>query len=156
MLVSELIILVAAGLIYYMKTDNVTQKALQQKRTLNIIIRDSYIKYISKKMRIILEDQLLILKTYLNIIDWNLRGTAHKNLKYAPDIKEDGPWYLNSSNYTDYFYGQYNDNTTKYCSKDDKDHFDKLSEFLSKLFKKYLNWKNQIYVNVEYLIKISR
>ena len=151
MIISEFIILIATGITYLLKADNVTQKALEQKRVLNIISRNSYIRYISKKMRIILEDQLLILKTYLNIIDWDLKGTEHNNLKYAADIEEEGPWYLNSSNYSNYFYGQYNDNTSEYCSKDDLDRFDKLSEFLSKLFNKYFNWKNKTYVNVEYL-----
>ena len=151
MIISEFIILIATGITYLLKADNVTQKALEQKRVLNIISRNSYIRYISKKIRIILEDQLLILKTYLNIIDWDLKGTEHNNLKYAADIEEEGPWYLNSSNYSNYFYGQYNDNTSEYCSKDDLDQFDKLSEFLSKLFNKYFNWKNKTYVNVEYL-----
>ena len=151
MIISEFIILIATGITYLLKADNVTQKALEQKRVLNIISRNSYIRYISKKIRIILEDQLLILKTYLNIIDWDLKGTEHNNLKYAADIEEEGPWYLNSSNYSNYFYGQYNDNTSEYCSKDDLDRFDKLSEFLSKLFNKYFNWKNKTYVNVEYL-----
>ena len=58
MIISELVILIATGLIYFFKADRVTQKALEQKRVLNIISRDSYIEYISKKMRIILEDEL--------------------------------------------------------------------------------------------------
>ena len=49
MIISELIILIATGIIYVLKADRVTQKALEQKRLLNIISRNSYIEYLSKK-----------------------------------------------------------------------------------------------------------
>ena len=149
MIISELIILIATGLIYFLKSDRVTEKALNQKRVLNIISRDSYIEYISKKMRIILEDELFILKTYLNIQDWGMNENSnHNNLIYAGNITNVGPWYLNSSNYEEYFKGQYNleDECQKYFGS-----LDKLTIFLGKLFKKYYHWKNKTYVNIEYL-----
>ena len=109
MIISELIILIITGFIYFFKADAVTQKTLEQKRVLNIISRNSYIEYISKKMRIILEDELFILKTYLNIKEWKMNDiTDFNNLIYAKEIEESGPWYLNSSNYSLYFKGQYN------------------------------------------------
>jgi hypothetical protein len=152
MIISEFVILIATGLIYVFKADNVTKKALEQKSVLNIISRDSYIEYFSKKMRIILEDELFILKTYLNIKNWNIKKTKYENLKYAPDITEDKPpWYFNSSNYSDYFKGQYNQESEDICTPEHLANFDKLSEFLAKLFNKYFNWKNKTYVNVEYL-----
>ena len=87
MIISELIILIATGLIYFFKADRVTQKALEQKRVLNIISRDSYIEYISKKMRIILEDELFILKTYLNIKEWDMPNTdEYKSLERAEQV----------------------------------------------------------------------
>ena len=152
MIISEIVILIATGLIYLLKADRVTQKTLEQKKVLNIISRNSYIEYISKKMRIILEDELFILKTYLNIKDWQMTTSEHKNLIYAPNIKEKGPWYLNSSNYTEYLKGQYNQEPdTNICTEENLAHFDHLSVFLAKLFKKYFNWKYKTYVNVEYL-----
>ena len=139
MIISEFVILIATGLIYVFKADNVTKKALEQKSVLNIISRDSYIEYFSKKMRIILEDELFIIKTYLNIKDWNIKKTKYENLKYAPDITEDRPpWYFNSSNYSDYFKGQYNQESEDICTPEHLANFDKLSEFLAKLFNKYL------------------
>ena len=154
MIISELIILIATGLIYFFKADRVTQKALEQKRVLSIISRDSYIEYISKKMRIILEDELFILKTYLNIKDWDIKDISDfNNLKPAKEITDQGPWYLDSQNYTEYFRGQYNQKKdgTDICTKENLANFDKLSEFLGKLFEKYFSWKNKTYVNVEYL-----
>ena len=152
MIISEFVILIATGLIYVFKADNVTKKALEQKSVLNIISRDSYIEYFSKKMRIILEDELFIIKTYLNIKNWNIKKTKYENLKYAPDITEvRPPWYFNSSNYSDYFKGQYNQESEDICTPEHLANFDKLSEFLAKLFNKYFNWKNKTYVNVEYL-----
>ena len=154
MLISELIILILTGLIYVFKADRVTQKALEQKRVLNIISRNSYIEYLSKKIRIILEDELFILKTYLNIIDWGIdykEGMELENIIYAGDITQEGPWYIDSSNYTEYFRGQYSQQDTDICRKTDLAHFNKLSEFLAKLFKKYFSWKNKTYVNIEYL-----
>ena len=152
MIISELIILIITGFIYFFKADAVTQKTLEQKRVLNIISRNSYIEYISKKMRIILEDELFILKTYLNIKEWKMNDiTDFNNLIYAKEIEESGPWYLNSSNYSLYFKGQYNQKDSSICSAENLSHLDKLSQFLSKLFKKYFSWKNKTYVNVEYL-----
>ena len=152
MIISEFVILIATGLIYVFKADNVTKKALEQKSVLNIISRDSYIEYFSKKMRIILEDELFIIKTDLNIKNWNIKKTKYENLKYAPDITEvRPPWYFNSSNYSDYFKGQYNQESEDICTPEHLANFDKLSEFLAKLFNKYFNWKNKTYVNVEYL-----
>ena len=156
MLISELVILIATGLIYLFNADQVTEKALEQKRKLNIISRNSYIEYLSKKFRIILEDELFILKTYLNIIDWGIdyKEGELNNLIFAGNITQEGPWYLNSSNYTDYLKGQYNQNDNDICNKTNLAHFNKLSEFLAKLFTKYFNWKNKTYVNIEYLYMV--
>ena len=156
MIISELIILIATGLIYFFKADRVTQKALQQKRVLNIISRDSYIEYISKKIRIILEDELFILKTYLNIKKWDIPPTdEYKSLEPAEQVILEGPWYLDSQNYKKYLKGQYNlkkeEGDSNKCDDKNLVNFDKLSEFLAKLFEKYFSWKNKTYVNVEYL-----
>ena len=155
MIISELIILISTGIIYVLKADRVTQKALEQKRLLNIISRNSYIEYLSKKIRIILEDELFILKTYLNIIDWGIdykENVDLENIIYAGDITQEGPWYINSSNYTEYLKGQYSQHPeTNICTNKNLAQFNKLSEFLAKLFTKYFNWKNKTYVNIEYL-----
>ena len=50
MIISEIIILIATGLIYFLKANRVTEKVLDQKRVLNIISRDSHIEYIAKKI----------------------------------------------------------------------------------------------------------
>ena len=153
MLISELVILIATGLIYLFNANQVTEKALDQKRKLNIISRNSYIEYLSKKFRIILEDELFILKTYLNIIDWGIdyKEDELNNIIFAGDITQEGPWYLSGSNYTDYLKGQYNRKEEEICSNKTLANFNKVSEFLAKLFTKYFNWKNKTYVNIEYL-----
>ena len=152
MIISEVIILIVTGFIYFSKADAVTQKTLEQKRVLNIISRNYYMEYISKKIRIILEDELFILKTYLNIKQWGMNDTSNfSNLILAKEIEDEGPWYLNSSKYTEYFKGQYNLNDNDICTGENLSNLDKLSQFLGKLFKKYFSWKNKTYVNVEYL-----
>ena len=154
MIISELVILISTAIIYILKADNVTQKALDQKRVLNIISRNSYIEYFSKKIRIVLEDELFILKTLLNIKEWEINSEDLDNLIFAGDITEDdkvGPFYLDSLNYKAFLKGQYNQKDDQICTNQNKKDFNKLSEFLAKLFTKYYNWKNKTYVNVEYL-----
>ena len=107
MIISEFIILIATAIIYVSKADRVTQKTFDQKRVLNIISRNSYIEYFSKKIRIVLEDELFILKTYLNIKEWGIDSDELNNLIFAGNINEVGPFYLDSSNYKDFLKGQY-------------------------------------------------
>ena len=38
-----------------------------------------------------------------------------ENIIYAGDITQEGPWYINSSNYTEYFKGQYIQKDTEIC-----------------------------------------
>ena len=147
MIISEIIILIATGFIYFLKANNVTDKVLAQKRVLNIISRDSHIEYIAKKIRIIVEDELLILKTYLNILDWKI-GSSNFTIINATLENKEGPWYLNSSNYEDYLYGIY---YSYLCTNEDLPNLQKISEFLKKLFEKYFKWKNKKYVDIEYL-----
>ena len=147
MIISEFVILLFTGFIYFLKANRVTDKVLAQKRVLNIISRDSHIEYIAKKIRIIIEDELLILKTYLNILDWKIGSKNYTIVDATEEIKE-GPWYLNSSNYKDYLYGIY---YPFLCTKEDLPNLQKLSEFLEKLFEKYFKWKNKKYVDIEYL-----
>ena len=154
MIISELVILIATAIIYILKADQVTQKALDQKRVLNIISRNSYIEYFSKKIRIVLEDELFILKTLLNIKEWGINSNELENLIFAGNITEQekvGPFYLDCLNYKDFLKGQYNQEDETICTSQNKRDFNKLSEFLAKLFTKYYNWKNKTYVNVEYL-----
>ena len=149
MIISEIIILIVTGIIYYNRAEAVTTKVLDQKSVLNIISRDSHIEYIAKKMSIILEDELFILKTYLNILKWNLtnsNSTPYK-IKNASEEKKEGPWYINTSNYKDYLYGIY----YEFCNVKELPYLQKLSDFLEKLFNKYYNWKNKKYVDIEYL-----
>ena len=148
MIISEVIILTATGLIYFLKANRVTQKVLDQKRLLNLISRDSHIEYIAKKIRIILEDELFILKTYLNILDWKIGSSDNLTILNATKAEKEGPWYLNSSNYKDYLNGIY---YTHLCTEDNLPNLQKLSEFLEKLFEKYFKWKDKKYVDIEYL-----
>ena len=147
MIISEVIILIATGLIYFLKSDRVTEKVLDQKRVLNVISRDSHIEYIAKKMRIIVEDELFILKTYLNILDWNIGALNYSSIKNATEEEKEGPWYMNSSNYKDYLYGIYYPDL---CNSSDLPNLQKLSDFLEKLFEKYYKWKEKKYVDIEY------
>ena len=147
MILSELIILISTAIIYILKANRVTEKVLEQKRVLNIISRYSHIEYIAKKIRIIIEDELFILKTYLNILDWDIGNSNYTILNATEETKE-GPWYLNSSNYKDYLYGIY---YPYLCEDKDLRNLQKLSEFLEKLFEKYFKWKNKKYVDIEYL-----
>lgn len=148
MIFSEVIILISTGIIYISKANRVTEKVLDQKRVLNIISRDSHIEYIAKKIRIIVEDELFILKTYLNILDWGIGSSENYTIINATEETKEGPWYLNSSNYKDYLYGIY---YPYLCKEDDLPNLQKLSEFLAKLFEKYFKWKNKKYVDIEYL-----
>ena len=91
MIISEVIILTATGLIYFLKANRVTQKVLDQKRLLNLISRDSHIEYIAKKIRIILEDELFILKTYLNILDWKIGSSDNLTILNATKEEKEGP-----------------------------------------------------------------
>ena len=147
MIISEVIILIATGLIYFLKSNRVTEKVLDQKRVLNVISRDSHIEYIAKKMRIIVEDELFILKTYLNILDWNIGTLNYSSIKNATEEEKEGPWYVNSSNYKDYLYGIYYPDL---CNSSDLQNLQKLSDFLEKLFEKYYKWKEKKYVDIEY------
>ena len=153
MILSEVIILIATGIIYFLKADKVTEKVLDQKRVLNIISRDSYIEYIAKKLRIILEDELFILKTYLNIKDWKMDNITIENetLINAYEENNTGTWYLDELNSTEYLKGQYYNFNDSTCNPKDLSHFQKLSEFLRKLFGKYYKWKYKKYVDIEYL-----
>ena len=98
-----------------------------------------------------MEDELFILKTYLNIKEWGIDSDELNNLIFAGNINEVGPFYLDSSNYKDFLKGQYNQEDEQICSRKHKRDFNKLSEFLLKLFTKYYYWKNKTFVNVEYL-----
>ena len=148
MIISEVIILIATGLIYFLKANRVTEKVLAQKRLLNIISRDSHIEYIAKKIRILVEDELFILKTYLNILDWKIGNSNNYTIINATEEQKEDPWYLNSSNYKDYLYGIY---YPYLCEEENLPNLQKLSEFLKKLFEKHFKWKNKKYVDIEYL-----
>ena len=148
MIISEIIILIATGLIYFLKANRVTEKVLDQKRVLNIISRDSHIEYIAKKIRIIVEDELFILKTYLNILNWKIGSSENYTIKNATEETREGPWYLNSSDYKEYLHGIY---FPYLCTDDDLPNLQKLSEFLEKLFEKYYKWKSKKYIDIEYL-----
>ena len=148
MIISEVVILLSTAVIYILKANRVTEKVLDQKRVLNIISRDSHIEYIAKKMRIIIEDELFILKTYLNILDWGIGNSKNYTIINATKETKEGPWYINSSNYKDYLYGIY---YPYLCKDEDLPNLQKLSEFLGKLFEKYMKWKNKKYVDIEYL-----
>ena len=145
MIISEVIILIATGIIYFLKANRVTEKVLDQKRLLNIISRDSHIEYIAKKIRILIEDELFILKTYLNILDWKIGKSNNYTIINATEEIKEGPWYLNSSNYKDYLYGIY---YPYLCTEENLPNLQKLSEFLKKLFEKHFKWKNKKYVDI--------
>ena len=148
-IICEIIILGATAVTYYFKANIVTEKITTQKNILNIVNRNSQIEYINKKIRIILEDELFILKTYLNIIDWDLKSSKN-DLTEAKDETKNNSWYLNETIFNEYMKGQfysYNDS----CTNDNILHFSKLSEFLKKLFAKHFSWKNKKYVDLEYL-----
>lgn len=152
MIISEVIILIFTGLIYFFKADKVTEKVLDQKRVLNIISRDSHIEYFAKKIRIILEDELFILKTYLNIKDWGMNdiNIDNETLINAYEENRTGTWYLEELNETGMLKGQYY-NYNNSCSTEDLSYFYKLTEFLRKLFEKHFKWKFKKYVDIEYL-----
>ena len=78
MIISELIILIITGFIYFFKADAVTQKTLEQKRVLNIISRNSYIEYISKKMQKCYKKGIDIIGRYLYNKDKKRRYTEAK------------------------------------------------------------------------------
>ena len=150
MIATEVLILVATFIIYCFKAESVTEKVLAQKKKLNIINRDSYIEYISKKMRIIIEDELFILKTYLNLVKKQSK-IPETELQITPastDDKDDGPWYADTSIDEQYFHGIY---YKDHCDEDQLKIFNKLNDFLKKLFKKYYKWKTNKYVDIEYV-----
>lgn len=74
----------------------------------------------------------------------------NKTLIDAYEENTTGTWYLEELNKTDLLKGQYY-NYNNSCSTEDLSHFQKLTEFLRKLFEKHFKWKFKKYVDIEYL-----
>lgn len=161
---------------YFSNSNKVIENTQNQRKIISIIYRDTNIEYLKKKFSLIIEDAFLIMKTYDNVVKWGINNLVNKSEKinkeqnftvynYTYEDEKIIPGYLmNESDYKKSWYIEkdpqkrlegfyiYNRNET----------FNDTTQFqlnntlvtqkiITNLFKKYFQWKDKIYVNVEFI-----
>lgn len=160
LIVAQIIILVTVMIIYISNTNDIISSINKHKKSISIIYRDTNKEYLTKKMHLLLEDGLLILKTYENIINWKLNTYNDYGsiaTREETDSSYSGPWYLELDKIEQYLFGGvYLDfkNASEETNIKNKNYLTILAKteaILKKLFMKYFGWKNKIYIPINYL-----
>lgn len=151
LIVVQILILITVMFFYISNTNDIISSINKHKKIISIIYRDTNKEYLTKKIHLLLEDGLFILKTYDNVIKWGLNesndyGSTKPWNKVNSSFSY--PWYLNSSKIKDYLErGVYSEQPNQtYLTV-----ISKTEVIIKKLFTKYYGWKNKIYIPINYL-----
>ena len=163
---------------YFSNSNKVLENTQNQRKIIAIIYRNTNIEYLSKKFRLIIEDAFLVMKTYENVVEWGLTfnentsnssniSTSTNTYLYSYEIQSEEVlpgaaltleehnigWYVGDSPDTRlkgmYIYKKnstLNNTSLKYLKNSLI-----TQQIITKQFKKYFDWKNKIYVNVEFI-----
>ena len=163
---------------YFSNSNKVLENTQNQRKIIAIIYRNTNIEYLSKKFRLIIEDAFLVMKTYENVVEWGLTfnentsnssniTTSTNTTLYSYKIQSEEVlpgaaltleehnigWYVGDSPDTRlkgmYIYKKnstLNNTSLKYLKNSLI-----TQQIITKQFKKYFDWKNKIYVNVEFI-----
>lgn len=162
---------------YFSNSNKVLENTQNQRKIIAIIYRNTNIEYLSKKFRLIIEDAFLVMKTYENVVTWGLTPQLDKNqnmnitettlfdYEYKSEAIVPGAaltkdehnigWYIGESP-TSRLKGMYIYNLNASIIESDLCYsfLQKIvvtQQIITKQFQKYFDWKNKIYVNVEFI-----
>ena len=162
---------------YFSNSNKVIANTKNQRKIISIIYRDTNIEYLKKKFTMIIEDAFLIMKTYDNVVQWELNKlqfdrvelseTENKTIVYnysysdekivpgyIMNIKDhEKSWYIGKDP-KERLTGFYIYNKNKTIEGDTETQLINslfTQRVITNLFTKYFQWKDKIYVNTEFV-----
>ena len=72
---------------YFSNSNKVIANTKNQRKIISIIYRDTNIEYLKKKFTMIIEDAFLIMKTYDNVVQWELNKTEFDKKVGLPETE---------------------------------------------------------------------
>ena len=152
---AQIIVLISVLIIYISNTNDIITGIKEHRKYISVVYRDTNKEYLTKKLLLLIEDALLILKTFDNVQTWGLENNNYDDIIFESSQTNDnfsGPWYLEEDKINTYLKGVYmnpgspsTDDTINYLSQ-----LAVVQPLIENLFRKYYKWKDKIYLPINY------
>ena len=149
---AQIIVLISVLIIYISNTNDIITGIKEHRKYISVVYRDTNKEYLTKKLLLLIEDALLILKTFDNVQTWELTNNYNDIIFESSQTHDNfsGPWYLEEDKINTYLKGVY---MYPHPSTNDPIHLNQLAvvqPLIENLFRKYYKWKDKIYLPINY------